>query len=68
MPDAASVRISGLMPIRTTQPDTRIRLNEAHSMLVEAYDWFTEGFETADLQETKLLLNDLATNFSILRD
>ena len=23
------------------------------------YDWFTEGFDTADLQEAKALLDDL---------
>ncbi|MBI3797195.1 MAG: hypothetical protein HY268_09560, partial [Deltaproteobacteria bacterium] len=32
---------------------------EAHQMLVEIYDWFTEGFDTKDLQETKALLEEL---------
>ena len=32
---------------------------EAHRMLSEIYYWFTEGFETADLQEAKVLLNEL---------
>jgi len=27
---------------------------------VEIYGWFTEGFETKDLQETKILLQKLA--------
>jgi hypothetical protein len=27
--------------------------------LSEAYGWFTEGFETADLQEAKILLETL---------
>jgi hypothetical protein len=29
---------------------------EAHQMLAEVYGWFTEGFDTKDLQETKALL------------
>src|SRR5262249_55210835 len=29
---------------------------EAHRMLAEIYGWFTEGFDTADLQEAKALL------------
>jgi len=29
---------------------------EAHRLLSEIYGWFTEGFETADLQEAKTLL------------
>jgi predicted ATPase len=27
-----------------------------HELLAPIYDWFTEGFDTADLQETKALL------------
>jgi predicted ATPase/DNA-binding winged helix-turn-helix (wHTH) protein len=29
---------------------------EARQLLAEVYDWFTEGFDTADLQEAKALL------------
>jgi predicted ATPase len=29
---------------------------EAHEMLAEIYNWFTEGFDTKDLQEAKALL------------
>jgi predicted ATPase len=29
---------------------------EAHRMLAEIYGWFTEGFDTVDLQEAKALL------------
>jgi predicted ATPase len=32
---------------------------EAHELLAEVYDWFTEGFDTADLQEAKTLLEEL---------
>jgi predicted ATPase len=33
---------------------------EAHQMLSEIYNWFTEGFETKDLQEAKALLDELS--------
>src|SRR5262249_25471396 len=33
--------------------------NEARQLLAEVYDWFTEGFDTADLQEAKALLAEL---------
>jgi predicted ATPase len=33
---------------------------EAHALLAPIYGWFTEGFDTADLQETRTLLEALA--------
>ncbi|MBI3301163.1 MAG: hypothetical protein HYZ72_03665, partial [Deltaproteobacteria bacterium] len=33
--------------------------DEARQMLAETYGWFTEGFDTADLQEAKALLAEL---------
>ena len=44
---------------RITQHETRIRLTEAHHMLSEIYNWFTEGFDTKDLQEVQTLLEEL---------
>jgi predicted ATPase len=32
---------------------------EAHALLAPVYGWFTEGFDTADLQEAKALLVEL---------
>ena len=32
---------------------------EAHQLLSEVYNWFTEGFDTKDLQEAKALLEEL---------
>jgi len=32
----------------------------AYELLAPVYDWFTEGFDTADLQEAKALLEELA--------
>jgi predicted ATPase len=33
---------------------------EARQVLAAVYDWFTEGFDTADLQDAKSLLDELA--------
>jgi predicted ATPase len=33
---------------------------EAHDLLAPVYNWFTEGFDTADLQDAKALLDELA--------
>jgi predicted ATPase len=35
------------------------RREEARAMLAEIYNWFTEGFDTADLIDAKALLNEL---------
>jgi hypothetical protein len=32
---------------------------EAHNLLSGIYNWFTEGFDTKDLQDTKALLDQL---------
>ena len=31
-------------------------------MVSEIYGWFTEGFDTADLKEAKVLLDELSVN------
>jgi predicted ATPase len=33
---------------------------EAYGLLAPVYGWFTEGFDTVDLQEAKLLLEGLS--------
>ena len=33
---------------------------EAREMLLEIYNWFTEGFDTGDLKEAKALLEELS--------
>ena len=33
---------------------------EAQALLAPVYGWFTEGFDTVDLQEAKALLDELA--------
>jgi predicted ATPase len=32
---------------------------EAHALLASVYNWFTEGFDTADLQDAKMALDEL---------
>ncbi|MGH9427803.1 MAG: hypothetical protein ACRD2L_16060, partial [Terriglobia bacterium] len=45
---------------RTTQHEAHAKLAEAHHMLAEVYNWFTEGFDTKDLQEAKMLIEALS--------
>jgi predicted ATPase len=35
--------------------------SEAHKLLSEIYTWFTEGFDTKDLQGAKVLLEELSS-------
>jgi len=36
------------------------RRDEVRAMLAEIYNWFTEGFDTADLKDARALLDKLA--------
>jgi predicted ATPase len=36
------------------------KIDEAHRILAEIYGWFTEGFDTPDLQEARELLKELS--------
>jgi predicted ATPase len=36
------------------------KCTEARELLAPIYGWFTEGFDTADLQEAKALLEEVA--------
>lgn len=40
------------------------RHDEAHEMLAEIYEWFTEGFDTPDLKDAATLLEQLARGTS----
>ena len=37
------------------------RRDEARELLAPVYGWFTEGFDTLDLQDAKKLLDELST-------
>ncbi len=40
--------------------DKQDKRDEARTMLAEIYNWFTEGFDTADLKDAKALLDELS--------
>jgi predicted ATPase len=53
------------LQLRTTMSLGRLLASQgyregARSMLGEIYNWFTEGFDTADLKEAKALLDELS--------
>jgi predicted ATPase len=53
-----------LLPLRTSTSLARLwqgqgKRQEAYELLAPVYDWFTEGFDTKDLQEAKALLAEL---------
>jgi class 3 adenylate cyclase/tetratricopeptide (TPR) repeat protein len=55
--------------LRTTMSLARLlteqgHRDEARTMLAEIYNWFTEGFDTADLKEAKVLLDELSRRCS----
>jgi predicted ATPase len=37
------------------------KVQQARELLAPVYGWFTEGFDTRDLQEAKALLEELAS-------
>ncbi len=41
-------------------PKQQDKRQDAYDLLAPVYGWFTEGFDTADLQEAKMLLAELA--------
>ena len=62
--DIARRQQSKSLELRTATSLSRLwrqqeKQEEAHRLLAEVYGWFTEGFDTADLQEAKGLLNEL---------
>jgi len=55
---------SNLFELRATTSLARLsakqgKRDEARTMLAEIYNWFTEGFDTADLKDAKALLEEL---------
>ena len=41
-------------------PEQQDKRQDAYDPLAPVYGWFTEGFDTADLQEAKMLLAEIA--------
>ena len=63
--DAARHRSQKSLELRAAMSLSRLwqkqgKRDEPRQMLAEIYNWFTEGFDTADLQEAKALLEALA--------
>jgi len=62
--DAAHKRSARIAELRATSNLARLlvkqhKRDKARVMLAEIYNWFTEGFETADLKDAKTLLTEL---------
>ena len=63
--DVARSQEAKSLELRVTMSLSRLwqiqgKRDEARRMLAEIYGWFTEGFDTVDLKEAKLLLEELA--------
>jgi class 3 adenylate cyclase/predicted ATPase len=63
--DTARRQQAKSLELRATMSLSRLwqqqgKQEEARQMLADIYGWFTEGFDTADLQEAKALLEELA--------
>jgi tetratricopeptide (TPR) repeat protein len=57
--DAKSNGLRAMMALAHVLRDTG-RRDQARTMLTEIYNWFTEGFDTADLKEAKALIDELS--------
>jgi predicted ATPase len=62
--DIARTQHAKSLELRTVTSLARLwhqqgKRQEAYDLLASVYGWFTEGFDTADLQEAKALLDDL---------
>jgi len=63
--DSARHQQAKWLELRTAMSLARLwqqqgKRQEAHDLLAPIYGWFTEGFDTLDLQEAKALLDELA--------
>jgi len=47
------------LPIGQALLGSQGKRTEAHKLLAPVYAWFTEGFDTADLRDAKVLLDEL---------
>jgi class 3 adenylate cyclase/tetratricopeptide (TPR) repeat protein len=63
--DIARRQRARLLELRATTSLARLlqgqgKIDEARNILAEIYNWFTEGFDTADLKDAKTLLEELS--------
>jgi predicted ATPase len=59
--DAKSWELRATVSLARLLRDTN-RRDEARKMLAEIYNWFTEGFDAADLKDAKALLEELRSS------
>jgi predicted ATPase len=62
--DVARRQEAKLLELRAAMSLSRLwqqqgKRDKARELLAPIYSWFTEGFDTADLQEAKMLLEEL---------
>ena len=57
--NAKSLQLRAITSLARLLRDTQ-RRDEARTMLADIYNWFTEGFDTADLKDAQALLDELA--------
>jgi hypothetical protein len=57
--DVARRQQAKSLELRAALSLSRLWQRQAHQLLEEVYGWFTEGFDTVDLQEAKALLEEL---------
>ena len=57
--NAKSLELRATMSLARLLRNTS-RRDEARTMLADIYNWFTEGFDTADLKDAKALLDELS--------
>ena len=56
---AKSLELGTVMSLACLGPKQG-KKEDTRKMLAEIYNWFTEGFDTADLKEARMLLDELA--------
>jgi predicted ATPase len=65
MPEESVVSASSPRRLRASMSLARLwrdqgKVQQARELLAPVYGWFTEGFDTRDLKEAKVLLEELA--------
>ena len=58
--DAKSLELRAATSLARLLGGARWARNKARDLLAPVYDWFNEGFDTADLKDAKALLDELA--------
>ena len=74
-PDMASNEYRAAIEVARQQEVSMARLwrgqgkrDEARDLLAPVYGWFTEGFDTLDLKEAKILLDELSSRVSATKE